>query len=326
MKDLKSIRRKKIGVFTFGRFNPPTKGHERLINKVLQLSMIHEATPLVFVSQSKDPKRNPLSPEKKVKYLQMAIPEIANHIVNDRYVRTPIDALKMLHRQGYTDLIMVVGADRVHEFNRIFTPKEFSSFVVVSAGERDADSNTITGMSAEKMRLAVEKNDFNEFKRGVPTAISDRFALQMFNDVKRAMKIVEMVESVKKLPNSMNIPRREMPQIKRKHISEFLASLKEQGIRVTMAELSVEQLRPTQNEINVDKVKTKCDKFMSGEFPKPFIVSKDGYILDGHHQLFALKSINSKELAKCYVIHLDMNTLLKLAHKFPKTTYKSIEQ
>jgi hypothetical protein len=326
MKELKEIRKKRTAVFTFGRFNPPTKGHEKLINKLIQVASQNDATPYVFVSQSQDPHKNPLLPEKKIKYLKMAIPEIARNIVDDPYIRTPFDAIKMLERKEYTDVIMVVGSDRVYEFNRTITPKQFDSFSIISAGERDPDSSTVSGASAEKMRKSVEQDNFSEFKRGAPTGISDRFVLQMFNDVKRAMTIHKLVESTKMLPDSLNIPRLSMPQIRRENIADFLADLKSQGVRVTMAELSVEELYPTQNEINLDKVKTKCEKFMNGECPKPFIVSKEGHILDGHHQLFALKALNPTELAKCFVVHLDIHSLLKLAHKFPKTTYKTIEQ
>jgi hypothetical protein len=180
-------------------------------------------------------------------------------------------------------------------------------------------------MSASKMREAATNNNFKLFKTGVPSNLSDRFAKQMFDDVKRGMNIQEMVEQIQKLSNTLNIPRIKMPQIKRDHIPDFLDHLRDQGIDVSKRSIAIKSLKPTQNEINSDKVKEKYEKLANGKEPKPFLVSYDNFILDGHHQLFALKTLDDSMKMTCYVVGLKMTELLKMAHKYPKTTYKNLK-
>jgi hypothetical protein len=334
MKTLSEVMKKKSAVFAFGRMNPPTIGHEKLIKRVLEVAKKNNATPFIFVSHTQDPKKNPLTSKQKIKYLSLGIPEVEKHLVYDPSVKTPFDALGYIEKLGFTDVILVAGSDRVQEMksslskyiNHPDPTKSFSldSFDAVSAGDRDPDADGVSGMSASKMRAAVAANDFASFKNGVPSHLSSRFAKDMFNDLKTAMHIREMVEQVQTLKNTLNIPRREMPQIKRDFIPDFIKTLKKKGINITDRNIVVDTLKPTQNEVNLDKVKEKYQKFADGKEPKPFIVSSDNYILDGHHQLFALKTLDANMQVPCHVVGLRMKDLLKYAHSFPKTTYKNI--
>lgn len=334
MKTLSEVAKRKKAVFAFGRMNPPTSGHEKLINTVLDVAKKNGATPFIFVSHTQDTKKNPLTSKQKVKYLKLGVPSAENYIVYNTSVKTPFDALKYLEDKGFTDVILVAGSDRVQEMksslsayiNHPDPEKRFTldSFGAVSAGERDPDADGVTGMSASKMRAAATDNNYKLFKSGVPSKLSDRFAREMFNAIRTAMNIQEMVEQVQSLKNTLNISRRDMPQIKRDFIPDFIHLLQAKGISVSNRNIVVSSLKPTQNEINLDKVKDKYEKFTNGKEPKPFIVSYDNYILDGHHQLFALKTLNPSMSVPCFYIGVKMKDLLNYAHQFPKTTYKTI--
>ena len=131
---------------------------------------------------------------------------------------------------------------------------------------------------------------------------------------------------IQKLKNTLNIPRNKMPQIRREYIEDFIKSLKKLGVSVTKRYIAVKSLKPTQAEINMNKVKEKQENFVSGaKTPKPFMVSDDNFILDGHHQLFALQTIDPTTRVYCYHIGVLMRVLLVLAGNFPKTTYKEID-
>lgn len=334
MKTLLEVVKRKKAVFAFGRMNPPTSGHEKLIKKVFSVAQKNGADPFVFVSNSQDSKKNPLTGAQKVKYIEMGVPGASGHVLSDSTVLSPFHAVKYLENKGYTDIILVTGSDRLDlgdsirkYVNHPDPTKGFqlNSFDIVSAGDRDPDAEGISGMSASKMREAAASNNFKAFKSGVPSNLSDRFAKQMFNDVRQGMNIQEMVEQMQKLSNTLNIPRIQMPQIRRENIPDFLDHLRHQGIDVSERSVAIKSLRPTQNEINTDKVKEKYQKLANGKEPKPFLVSYDNFILDGHHQLFALRTLDDSMKMTCYVVGLKMTELLKMAHKYPKTTYKNLE-
>lgn len=334
MKLLSEIRKSKIAVFTFGRMNPPTIGHEKLIKKVLEVANKHGADPFVYVSFTQDPSKNPLTNKQKIKYLKLGIPEAAKAIKEDPKARTPYEALSRIIEQGYEHVIMVVGQDRVLEFKKGIAPYinhpdkkksfELSKFEVVSAGGRDPDADGVEGMSASKMREAAIKDDFTNFRRGTPSGLSDRFAREMFDLVRKGMRIAE---EIIRTQDSLNIPRIEMPQIAQRDIKDFVNELEKEGIPVRASSLSVNNLKPTQREVNRDRIEQKMDSFSKGEYPKPFLVSLDNYILDGHHQLYALKGLGyDKNGSKVpvFVVGLKMADLLKYAHKYGKVSYKKI--
>lgn len=197
MKLLSEFRKKKSAVFTFGRMNPPTIGHEKLINKVLHVAQSKGADAFIYCSYTQDPAKNPLSNSDKVRFLKLGIPHAGKAIKVDPKVRTPFEAVSRLIELGYDDITMVVGEDRVKKFRDGIAPyvntpeSDVESFEVISAGERDPDDEGVSGMSASKMREAASKNNLKSFLSGVPSGLSDRFAKEMFNLVRRGMKIAE---------------------------------------------------------------------------------------------------------------------------------------
>ena len=184
--------------FTFGRFNPPTTGHEKLLDKVAQVA--RGGKYVVYASQSTDPKKNPLDYTTKVNYMRKMYPRHARSIVLDKNVRMVFDILTKLYDQGYNRVNMVVGSDRVKEFevltnkyNNVKGRHGFYNFEggvnIVSAGERDPDADDVSGMSASKMRAAAEANDFALFSKGLPKGFKEGQAL--FNEVRKGMGLKE---------------------------------------------------------------------------------------------------------------------------------------
>ena len=185
-------------VFAFGRFNPPTNGHEKLMDKVASVSK--GGTYRIYPSQSTDPKKNPLKFDEKVKFMRKMFPKHARSIIADKSVKTAIDVVSKLYDQGYTKVTMVVGSDRVSEFETLLNKYNgvkarhgyfnFKDGVqIVSAGERDPDSDDVSGMSASKLRAAASANDFEVFSKGMPSGYKDAQAL--FNAIRTGMGLKE---------------------------------------------------------------------------------------------------------------------------------------
>lgn len=161
----------KVAVFTFGRFNPPTTGHELLINKVKEFSAGNDY--YIFPSHTQDNKgKNPLNSKDKVGFMKEMFPTHKGSIVYDTNIKDAIKALAWLEKQGYTDAIFVVGSDRVpaFQFLKKYNGKDFNmnTFEIKSAGQRDPDADGVAGMSASKMRKAVAEFDLKTFESGLP--------------------------------------------------------------------------------------------------------------------------------------------------------------
>ena len=177
-------------VFTFGRMNPPTVGHGKLIDKVLSVAKSSGAKAIIYPSKTEDDNKNPLPFKMKVKVLK----DVYGSIVDtDRGVKTPFDALDQLNDKNVSSVTFIVGSDRVKEFKknmRSHIKKNLSNiknFSVVSAGERDPDASGVSGMSGSKMRSFVQKNDFVNFKKGLITK-SSKLAKTVFNLLKKKNK------------------------------------------------------------------------------------------------------------------------------------------
>ena len=186
-------------VFTFGRFNPPTTGHEKLIEKVAAVAKANPGAPFyIFASHSENPKKDPLPYTKKVAYMKKMFPKYARRIVVDK-ARNVFEIAVTLHNKGHKSIVMVVGSDRVAEFDKLLNTYNgvearhgyygFDNIEVVSAGERDPDAEGVTGMSASKMRAAASANDFNQFKLGLPANFKQ--GMSLFKDVRKFMGIRE---------------------------------------------------------------------------------------------------------------------------------------
>ena len=185
-------------VFTFGRFNPPTTGHEKLIQKVKSVAGSNPYR--IYPSQSQNQKKDPLPFALKVAYMRKMFSRFAKNIVADKDSRTAIDIAVKLYDEGFKNLTMVVGSDRVKEFQRLLTTYngvegkrhgyyKFDSINVVSAGERDPDAEGVEGMSASKMRKAASDGDFDSFQQGLPSGFKDDKKLYL--DVRKYMGIRE---------------------------------------------------------------------------------------------------------------------------------------
>ena len=178
----------------FGRFNPPTTGHEKLLDKVASSSDDNDY--IIVPSRSQDAKKNPLDPDTKVSVMQKMFPKHKNNIVNDKNNRTIFDVLKKAHTDGYTNVRILGGADRVKEFEKLtgnYNGKlyNFDNVEVMSAGARDPDSEDVTGMSASKQRKAAAEGDIKAFMKGVPKSLSQKDAEELFKKIRKAMNIKE---------------------------------------------------------------------------------------------------------------------------------------
>ena len=191
--------------FTFGRFNPPTTGHQKLMDKIAKVARGKDYK--IYASNSVDPKKNPLSYKDKIRFMRKMFPKHARSIMLSPKIKTAIDIAVELHNMGYNKLTMVVGGDRIKEFDSLLKRYngvkarhgfyEFSSIDVVSAGERDPDATDVTGMSASKMRAAVADGDFKSFQNGLPKGYSG--GAELFNALRKAMgfkKITDFREHV----------------------------------------------------------------------------------------------------------------------------------
>ena len=181
---------------TFGRFNPPTVGHEKLLAKVAREAKTSGGEYRIYPSRSEDPKKNPLDAGTKVKYMRMAYPDHANAIVDNPDMRTIFDVLSALDADGYSSVNIVVGGDRVSEFNSLAQKYNgdlytFDEIKVVSAGDRDPDAEGVEGMSASKMRKAAAEGDFDSFQQGIPKALGKDGAEKLFMTLRAAMQVEE---------------------------------------------------------------------------------------------------------------------------------------
>jgi hypothetical protein len=190
--------KKKEIVFTFGRFNPPTVGHEKLIKAVIKIASGRDYK--IFASQSNKPDTDPLQYKEKVSIMRKMFPKYARNIILDEKIKTVFDIAVRLYDQGYTDVTMIVGSDRIKEFKTLLNKfngvksrhgfYEFDNITFESAGKRDADADDVSGMSASKMRAAATDGDFKAFSNGIPRDYGDDMAL--FNLLRKRMGLKEM--------------------------------------------------------------------------------------------------------------------------------------
>jgi hypothetical protein len=176
----------------FGRFNPPTVGHEKLLKAADRASAGGDLK--IYPSRSQDPKKNPLDPDTKISYMRKMFPEYGERIINDYKMKTIFDVLVTANEEGYGNVNIVVGSDRQSEFDNLAQKYNgelynFDLINVISAGVRDADSEGVEGMSASKMRKAVMDDDYQSFRRGTPKTLDDADTQALFNLVRQGMGV-----------------------------------------------------------------------------------------------------------------------------------------
>ena len=147
----------------------------------------------IYPSRTQDSKKNPLNPSDKVEYMRKAFPDHADSIVDDDKTKTIFDVLKSAYGKGYSTVNVVVGSDRVKEFENLANKYNgqlynFDKINIVSAGERSSDAKGVEGMSASKLRKAAMDGDYKTFRSGISKALDDKSAKKLFNTVRNSMK------------------------------------------------------------------------------------------------------------------------------------------
>ena len=245
--------------FAFGRFNPPTVGHAKLIDKVIEISKGGDYR--IFASQSNNPKKDPLEYKEKVGIMRKMFPKYGRNIVLDTGIKTVFDVLVNLYDAGYTEAVMVAGSDRVGEFKKLLNKYngvkarhgfyEFDGGVkIVSAGERDPDADDVSGMSASKMRAAAVEGDFQAFSNGLPKSFGDK--LEVFNLLRKRMGLKEMTNF-------------------RKHVELKTTSIRERYIAGEVFNVGDSFLTQSGEQLTV---KEQCTNYIVGSNDKKYFLNK----------------------------------------------------
>ena len=184
-------------IFAFGRFNPPTIGHGKLMREVITQARKNNANHIVYASASQDKRSNPLDVKTKVKFMQKMFPQNKIKAAGGTQ-RTFMEILKFYNKM-YGEIIMIAGSDRITEFQKLadkYNGKDYDykSIKVISSGERDPDAEGITGMSASKMREMAKNDDYRNFKKGIVN-LSNSDTKSLFDAVKKGMGINESIEN-----------------------------------------------------------------------------------------------------------------------------------
>tara|TARA_Y100000996_G_scaffold24966_1_gene17859 strand:- start:1204 stop:2430 length:1227 start_codon:yes stop_codon:yes gene_type:complete len=175
----------------FGRFNPPTVGHGKLLAAAKKAATDGDLK--IYPSRTQDPKKNPLDPDMKISFMKKMFPDYSDNIVNDDQMKSIFDVL--VNANGdYKNVNIIVGSDRQAEFENLANKYngelyDFENIRVISAGMRDADAAGVEGMSASKMRKAVVDGDFDTFRQGTPKELKDNDTQSLFNAVQSSMKV-----------------------------------------------------------------------------------------------------------------------------------------
>lgn len=221
--------------FTFGRFNPPTIGHEKLIRTVASQGSDYK----IFISRSQDAVKNPLSPSDKLKWMTKIFKNYASHILV-MPTNMVLELATKIYSMGYKSITMVVGSDRVGEFKSILTKYNdeknrhgyynFKKINIVSAGERDPDEEGVTGMSASKLRDYAKRGDLKNFKRGIPGSLSEKEKNELFFDVRKGMGLsVSLAADYEpKVDKLKTLQEFEIQQVRDLYIREMIFNIGEQ--------------------------------------------------------------------------------------------------
>ena len=180
----------KIAVFSFGRMNPPTTGHGKLIKKVMSVAKKVDGIPMIYPSKTEDKKKNPLTYKTKIAVLTNVFGNIIN---TDTTIKSPFAVLDDLNDKKFSKVVFVVGSDRVAEFKKNMSKfvdsdlDNIKDFSVASAGDRDPDAEGVKGISGSKMREYVKKDKFKKFASGLMTK-NTKLAKKVFKELQKRMK------------------------------------------------------------------------------------------------------------------------------------------
>ena len=236
--EIQSIKTEEVNksfAFTFGRFNPPTIGHEKLIRTVASQGSDYK----IFISRSQDAVKNPLSPSDKLKWMTKIFKNYASHILV-MPTNMVLELATKIYNMGYKSITMVVGSDRVGEFKSILTKYNdeknrhgyynFKKINIVSAGERDPDEEGVTGMSASKLRDYARRGDLKNFKRGIPGSLPEKEKNELFFDVRKGMglSISLAADFEPKVDKLKTLQEFETQQVRDLYIREMIFNIGEQ--------------------------------------------------------------------------------------------------
>ena len=178
----------------FGRFNPPTAGHEKLLRAAEKAAAGGDLK--IYPSRTVEPKKNPIDPDMKVSYMRKMFPQFEDEIINDPEMRSIFNVLIAADEEGYKSNNIVVGEDRLGEFESLATKYNGSEYFdfpdgirTISAGPREDDAEGVEGISSSKLRKAVVDDDFKAFKKGLPKSINDGDAQALFDAVRTGMNV-----------------------------------------------------------------------------------------------------------------------------------------
>lgn len=296
---LKELPSKSV-VFAFGRFNPPTIGHELLLKVVQKLAKTNKADHIVYASRTHDKKKNPLSIDRKLHYLKLMFKGVNFAAANDDQ-RTFIEVAKALNKK-YKNIIMVAGSDRVPEFKNLLTKYNkdifnFDTIQVVSAGERDPDADDATGISASKMRTLASKGNYKEFKKGLPNSVREIDGKLLMNEIRQGMGLDTIKEEVNIKTDAL---REQYFKGEIFHIGDIVESAGKQyeimdrgSNYVTVVDVSGDLHRKWIKDVKLVNIKT-FEAFISEDIqpgPAPKEITFKGYTTQNlHHSADAAKA------------------------------------
>ena len=211
----------------FGRFNPPTAGHGKLLAAAKKAAAGGDLK--IYPSRTQDPKKNPLDPDMKISYMRKLFPEYEEQIVNDAEMKSIFDVLITAASDGYKNVNIIVGADRQSEFENLAQKYngdlyDFDEIRVISAGVRDADAEGVEGMSASKLRKSVVDDDFKAFKKGLPK-INDGEAMALFNAVRIGMKIKAAAKVKEEFADWQIAPRYDKQTLREQYVTKKIFNI-----------------------------------------------------------------------------------------------------
>ena len=289
--------------FTFGRFNPPTIGHEKLIRTVASQGTHY----MIFLSRSQDSVKNPLSPSVKLNYMMMMFKNYAAYI-KIAPSNMVLELATKIYNMGYRNITMVVGSDRISEFKSILTKYNdernrhgyynFKNIKVVSAGERDPDEEGVTGMSASKLRNYAAKGDLKNFKRGVPGNLNDKQKNDLFFAVRKGMGLsVSLAADFEPKEDKLKtLQEFETQQLRDLYIREVIFNIGEQ-VKNNKLEIEGKVIRRGTNYVVLEDVNNNLHKSWIWDCI-PITANKDilvrEYNLDVDYGFTAVSSIEEK--------------------------------
>ena len=207
----------------FGRFNPPTAGHEKLLQAAEKAAGGGDIK--IYPSRTQDKKKNPIDPDMKVSYMRKMFPDFKDQIVNDAEMRSIFDVLIAAEAEGYKNINIIVGADRLGEFESLATKYNgdlynFGKIQTISAGPREDDAAGIEGISASKLRKAVRDDDFDSFKRGLPKSVDDGDANALFNAVRTGMGLKAAAKVKEEFADWQIAPKFDQQMLREKYVTK----------------------------------------------------------------------------------------------------------